>query len=114
MARELASNAATQAKVQQIVTRKGVIVSVLGIDGVATRADLNNWINSSKVALTTVRDPDGKYPQSKAVLMTREWYFTVDLKTMKIVHKEFGDQGGGQQSVTALNSSLDDLIARLK
>lgn len=113
MARELATNNTTRNKVQQVVTRKGVMLEVVGIDGVATKSDLTNWVNSAQAEITSVRDPDGQYPASKGVLKTREWSYIVDLSTMKIVAKFFGSYGGGQASITALNNALDDINKRL-
>ena len=113
MARELATNVTTQGKIQKIVTHQGAMLEVVGIDGSATKTDLINWINSSQVAITSLRDPDGTYPQTKNVLMTRETTFIVDLATMKIVAKYFGSYGGGTPSITAINKALDDIIARL-
>lgn len=89
------------------------MLEVVGIDSSATKSDLTNWVNSAKAEITSLRDPDGKYPQSKNVFMTREWSFIVDLGTMKIVAKYFGSYGGGNPSITALNKALDDINARL-
>ena len=104
---------ATRAKVQSIVTRKGMILEVVGIDGMISMQGLSNWITSSKVEITTVRDPNGKYPQSKNVFVTREWSYVVDLASMKVVSKYFGSYGGGAPSITALNKALDDINGRL-
>ncbi len=112
MARELVTN--DVAKIQQIVTGGGAILEVVGIDGQTSKDDLTTWVNSSKLTITSLRDPDDKYPQSQQVFMTREWTFIVDLRTMKIVSQFFGSHGGGDPSITAINAALDDIMARLK
>lgn len=111
MARELAANSA--AKPKSVVAAGGLFIQVLGIDGVATRADLDGWVNGSNLTVTTVRDPDGVYPQSDRGLETRELNLVIDLRTMKIVARFFGSYGGGQASVDALNSAIADIIRRL-
>ena len=66
-------------------------------------------------AITSLRDPDGKYPQSKTMLFTtREIWLVVDLSTMRIISRYFGSYAGDNPSIVALNAALDDLIARLK
>jgi hypothetical protein len=113
VARDLAANKTTQQKVQNVVTRKGVVFEVVGIDGSISKVDLTNWVNGNQVAITSVRDPDGKYPQSQMALQTREYWYVVDLRTMKILARYFGSYGGGMPSLTAMNAALDDINARL-
>ena len=114
MARELATNVATQAKVAQVVSMNGSILEVVGIDFQTSKSQLTNWVDSNQIVITSLRDPDGTYPQSQKVFTTREWWLIVDLRTMQIVAKYFGSHAGGSPSVTALNAALDDTIARLK
>jgi hypothetical protein len=112
VARELATNSAAQPR--SVVAAGGLILEVLGIDGETTRQQLDDWVNGSNLTITTVRDPDGKYPQSQAALTTREWSYVIDLRTMKVVYKVFGSYGGGQDSVNAIDMAIADIINRLK
>lgn len=112
MARELAANNA--AKPKSIVAAGGAVLQVLGIDGMATRRDLDAWVRSNNLTVTTVRDPDGKYPQSQMALTSREWSYVIDLRTMKIVYKVFGNYAGGQASADAINKAVADILARLR
>lgn len=112
MARELAANDGAQPR--SVIAAGGEFLEVVGIDGMATRSDLDAWIVSSNVSITSVRDPDGLYPQSQNALTTREWSYVIDLHTMKVVYKVFGSYGGGQPSIDAVDMAISDILTRLK
>jgi hypothetical protein len=112
VARELAANNA--AKPKSVVAAGGLVLEVLGVDGEATRMDLDGWVNGANLTVTTMRDPDGLYPQSRRALETRELSYVIDLRTMKIVTRIFGSYGGGQTSIDALNAAIDDILLRLR
>jgi hypothetical protein len=52
---------------------------------IASKANLDAWITTYKLPVTSVRDPDAKPLQTYNALGIRETIFIVDLGTMKIV-----------------------------
>ena len=66
MARDLATPT-FQNKIKTLVAGGGLMVEVLGIDLQASRQDLTTWVTNYSVAITSVRDPNGAYPQSQKV-----------------------------------------------
>src|SRR5436190_24337085 len=103
---------ATRAKVLQIVNKNGAILEVVGVALAASKMDLMAWVSNYKIEMTSVRDPDGVWPQSKNLFVDRERYYIVNLGTMKIVNNVVGD-ASGRNSVVALNMADDDIIGRL-
>ena len=73
-----------------------------------TRNDLDAWINTYKIPVTTVRDPGNLPNQSMTALVRREYCFIVDLKTMKIVQRFIGstDGSGTSSAKTGMDAML--------
>lgn len=66
--------------------------------------DLVSWIKAEDLHVTVVKPKDG---QTLTELVSREWSYIVDLKTMKIVWKGFGSYGG--TSPQSMNTALTEL-----
>jgi hypothetical protein len=81
---------------KQVVDAGGVIVEILashaqvGQNAPPSKTDLDAWITTYKLPVTTVKDPDNLPLQSMTALERREYDFIVDLKTMKIVNFYMG------------------------
>jgi hypothetical protein len=95
----------------------GVIVEIMGEDdlasgGVATRTDLDNWVNNYSLQITTVKDPDNLPHQSLNALIRREYCFLVDLSTMKIVSVIDGTTIGGSATTSAY-TGMQQMLALL-
>jgi hypothetical protein len=97
---------------KQVVDAGGVIIEVLadkaGLQPV--KADLDAWITTYSLPVTTVRDPDGMQNQTLNALVRREYTYVVDLKTMMILDIYIGSTNGtgissamtGMQTVLSL------------
>jgi hypothetical protein len=75
-------------KATDVLNAGGVIVEILGggaTGGQPTKAELDSWINTYNLPVTTVKDPDSMPQQSLTDLKQREFTFIVDLSTMKII-----------------------------
>lgn len=81
---------------KQVVDAGGVIVEILASDSSTgtvnppTKADLDAWITTYMLPVTTVMDPANLPLQSLHTLGRREYCFIVDLKTMKILNLYMG------------------------
>ncbi len=91
---------------KQILDKNGIIIEVLSELG--SRANLDSWITTYKLTVTSVRDPDSMPMQSQNALIQREYNYIVDLKTMKIVDRVSGSTAGiGTSSAqTGMNKML--------
>lgn len=72
--------------------------------------DLVAWIKAEDLHISVVKPKDG---ETLNQLVSREWTYVVDLKTMKIVWKGFGSYSGGANSTTTINAGLDELMKLL-
>jgi len=94
---------------KQILDKNGIIIEVLSELG--TRANLDSWITTYKLTVTTVRDPDATPTQSQDALIQREYNYIVDLKTMKIVDRMNGSVAGvGAPATTAGMNKMLQLL----
>ena len=72
--------------------------------------DLKAWIKSESLKVTVVKPKDGKTLKE---LVSREWTYVVDLKTMKIVWKGFGSYDGSKpSSVDAGLAKMTQLLSK--
>jgi hypothetical protein len=82
---------------QAAVEAGGVVVEVVeqgASPGPPDTGDLDGWIQTYGLEITTVRPKDGATMQ----LEGREWAYIVDLDDMKIVWKAFGSYGSTNNS----------------
>lgn len=93
----------------------GVIVEVLETTsiGPVSRADLDAWVNTYRLPVTTVIDPPAeRVTRSYMNYGIRESMFVVDLRTGRIVNKYNGSVAGiGPSSVTA---AVDRILTLLR
>lgn len=92
---------------QAAVEAGAVVVEVVeqgASTGAPSDADMNGWIQTYGLEITTVRPKDGDTMQ----LEGREWAYIVDLADMKIVWKAFGSYG------TTSNSSATQGLAEIQ
>ena len=106
-ARDLAANG------KQVVDAGGVVVEILAATAgsPATKAQLDAWVNTYALPVSSVRDPDSLPLQSLTALYRREIAYIVDLQTMQIVSRIDGSTAGVQpnavrQSITIILSLL--------
>lgn len=91
----------------------GVIVEVLGTkaDGPVGKTDLETWIKTYKLPVTSVMDTATAAPKTLTFFGIRETCVIVDVKTMKIVKKINGSVFGiGDSSVKALVPEILKLL----
>ncbi len=82
----------------------GLVVEVL------YTGDMVAWIKSEDLKISVVKPKQGDPTLTE--LVSREWSYIVDLKTMKIVWKGFGSYGGGApQSMDLALTELMNLLA---
>jgi hypothetical protein len=79
-----------------ILDAGGVIVEILATTSgrVPMRSELEGWINTYRLPVTTVMDPAGVGTRTLNTYGIRESLFIVDLRTMRIVNKYLGDVSG--------------------
>lgn len=78
-----------------------------------TRADLDTWITTYKLPVTSLIDPPSAPLATFNTYGQREQAFVVDLKTMKILKKVEGSLAGvGDSSVKQLIPFLLDLLSK--
>jgi hypothetical protein len=79
-----------------VLNAGGAIVEILAaVAGTAvTKANLDAWITTYNIPVTTVRDPDAMPSQSITALVRREYTYIIDLSTMKIVNRYIGSTDG--------------------
>ncbi len=88
------------AKGKAVLDKGGIIIEVMAHG--ETRMQMDTWITTYKLPVTTVRDPDSTPNQSLDALVQREYNYIVDLKTMKIVSVMSGSTAGvGDPATTA-------------
>src|SRR5262245_13534581 len=84
---------------KQVLDAGGIIIEVLTES--ATRANLDAWVATYKLPVTTVKDPDANGRQTIDALGRREYNFIVNLSDMTIVAFDQGDVfGNGTPSAT--------------
>ncbi|MEZ4227093.1 MAG: hypothetical protein R3B13_39510 [Polyangiaceae bacterium] len=86
-----------------MVQSGGLIVDVL------YSGDLVAWIKAENLKISVVKPKAGDPTLTE--LVSREWSYIVDLKTMKIVWKGFGSYGG--TAPTSMQTALDQLSTLL-
>ncbi len=86
------------AKGQAAVEAGGLVVEVL------YTGDMVAWIQGEDLHVSVVKPKDAQTLQE---LVSREWSYIVDLKTMKIVWKGFGSYSG------AAPQSMDTALTQL-
>ncbi|MFO0560647.1 MAG: hypothetical protein U0269_21710 [Polyangiales bacterium] len=91
----------------------GLLVEVLteGFTGAPTRANLDAWVTTHSLSLTTLMDRSTR--RAFMVLGRREISYVVDLRTMRIVRKVLGDTSGATSTAT-LNATVDQLLTLLR
>jgi len=98
-----------------VVDAGGVIVEVLASKGggPVAKADLNAWINTYSLPVTSVIDsPPGTGTKTLTAFGIRETCVVVDVRTMKIVKKVNGSvTGSGESSVKQLIPEILKLLA---
>jgi hypothetical protein len=86
------------AKGQAAIEAGGLVVDVL------YSGDMLAWIKAEDLHVSVVKPKDAQTLQE---LVSREWSYIVDLKTMKIVWKGFGSTSG------AAPQSMDTALTQL-
>lgn len=92
----------TQQKGKAAIEAGGVVVEVLH------SGDLVAWIQAEDLHVSVVKPKDG---ETLSQLVSREWTYVVDLKTMKIVWKGFGSYDGSKPS--SVDEGLTQLVTLL-
>jgi hypothetical protein len=84
--------------------------------GPTTKSNLDSWINSASIVVTSVRDPDNMQGQTINALVRREYCYVVDLHTMHILKIYIGTTNGNPYG-TGISSSvvcgMCDILGRL-
>jgi hypothetical protein len=91
----------------------GVVVDVLHAGPIGlppSPGDVLAWAKAEDLHISVVKPKDG---ETLAQLVSREWTYVIDLKTMKIVWKGFGSYSGGANSSTNINAGLTQLMTLL-
>ena len=98
-----------------MVDAGGAIVEILAskAGGAVAKADLNNWVNTFNLPVTSVMDtPPGSGTKTLTFFGIRETCVVVDVRTMKIVKKVNGSvTGSGDSSVKQLIPQILTLLA---
>jgi hypothetical protein len=82
---------------KSVLDAGGIIVEILAggnTGGQPTLAELNAWITTYGLTVTTVKDPDSMPQASLTALQVREYTYVVDLSNMKILNFFPGTQSG--------------------
>jgi hypothetical protein len=97
-----------------VVDAGGVVVEVLEYDfTMATKAELDAWVNAYKLPITSVKDPDNNQGETVTLLDHREHVYIIDLSTMKIMQVYTGSLAGiGPPSVDAAMSMMHTLLGQ--
>ena len=95
------------ARIDIVVEIQGVIIEVLEtkIGSNPARSDLDAWINSYKIPVTSMKDPDNAPNATFNALGIRETVFIVDLSTMKILTVINGSVSGVPPSSTCRSAT---------
>ena len=92
----------------------GLVVDVLyaGPFGAPpTQDELKAWIQAEDLHVTVVEPKPGDPTLQE--LQSREWWYLVDLKTMKIGWTGFGSYGGSSQSDSTAAEAFSQLMSAL-
>src|SRR5947207_730814 len=97
-----------------VVAAGGALVQVLASDQrnpmKTVELDvLRNWIEGSRLTVTTVRDPQNLPLQTENALVSYEYGYLVDLRTMEILQAYIGSSAAPGDS-TALRGMRDLLV----
>ena len=79
--------------------------------GAVARSDLDAWVNTYKLPVTSMKDPDGMAGTTFKALGVRETVFELDLRTMKILKVIHGSTAG--QGTPSGQQGIDDLLVLL-
>src|SRR5262245_27495115 len=83
---------------QQVIDAGGAIVEVLETTwfGVSSRSDLDAWVNTYRLPVTSVIDDPARAPalQTFNALGQREEAYVIDLRTMRIISRIQGSVAG--------------------
>lgn len=82
----------SQQKGKAAIAAGGLVVEILH------SGDLLSWIKAEDLHVTVVKPKDD---QTLDQLVSREWTYVIDLKTMKVVWKGFGSYDGSKPSSVA-------------
>ncbi len=94
----------TQQKGKTAIEAGGLVIDILH------SGDLVAWIKAEDLHISVVKPKDG---ETLNQLVSREWTYVVDLKTMKIVWKGFGSYSGGASSTSTMTEGLNQLMTLL-
>src|SRR4051812_35325885 len=94
-----------------VVAAGGALVQVLGSDQrnpmkTVDLEVLKNWIEGNRLMVTTVRDPQNLPLQTENALVSYEYGYLVDLRTMVIVQAYIGSSAAPGDT-TALRAMRD-------
>lgn len=92
----------SQQKGKAAIEAGGLVVEILH------SGDVLAWIKAEDLHVTVVKPKDA---QTLTALVSREWTYVIDLKTMKIVWKGFGSYDGSQPS--SVDAGLTQLMTLL-
>jgi hypothetical protein len=92
----------SQQKGKAAIEAGGLVVEILH------SGDVLAWIKAEDLHVTVVEPKDS---QTLAALVSREWTYVIDLKTMKIVWKGFGSYDGSKAS--SVDAGLSELMTLL-
>jgi hypothetical protein len=97
-----------------VVDAGGVVVEILQTSAFAepTEEQLDNWINTYDIGVTSVidRDPDAE-TETFTALGDREQVFILDVSTMTVVYQFDGNNFGTPPASTV--AANDDILQRL-
>ena len=81
---------------KKVTDAGGAIVEILAGDFGAKvdKTKLDAWVNTYKLPITTVKDPDNMMGTSLMALVQREYTYIVDCRTMKITNIYIGSIAG--------------------
>jgi hypothetical protein len=99
---------------KQVVDAGGLVVEVLGSTGFfnpATASDLDAWVATYDLNVTSVIDAPGLGMQTINALGVRETAIIIDLSTMRVIWKMNGDLGGIQPST--INAAVTEMLRLL-
>lgn len=100
-----------------MVDAGGIVVEVLS-DGQlfsvqATQSDLDAWINTYSLTVTSVIEAQGSYGQTLQALGIREGTAIVEIPAMKVVWYDDGDQSGSTAVTTGAFKAIDEMLRLL-
>lgn len=100
------------AKGQAAIQAGGLVTEILYAGAIGlppTQTEMTAWIQKYGLYVSVVKPKDA---QTMNELVSREWTYVIDLKTMKIVWKQFGSYDGSSTSVDAGLTELHTLLGK--